>query len=113
MPLHDVGYRPWQGRRSGSLAAILVIAMTGIKLAWTSRWLRRAVFFAVSPAVVRAGGFFAFYQAVDAGRTGATRGMDAVGRPRSGGVNVAGVAPARRACARPGASSTWPSSTRA
>ena len=55
MPLHDVGYRPWQGRRSGSLAAILVIASTGIKLAWTSRWLRRAVFFAWSPALVFAG----------------------------------------------------------
>ena len=33
MPLHDVGYRPWQGRRSGSLAAIFVIATTGLTLA--------------------------------------------------------------------------------
>jgi hypothetical protein len=68
MPLHDVGYRPWQGQRRGSLAAILVIATTGIRLAWTSRWLRRAVFFAWSPALLFAGSFFAFEQAVDDGR---------------------------------------------
>jgi len=68
MPLHDVGYRRWEGRRRGSLAAIVVIAMTGIRLAWTSRWLRRAVFFAWSPALVFAGSFFAFEQAVDEGR---------------------------------------------
>ena len=37
MPLHDVGYRPWQGERLGSGSAIGVIALTGIKLAWPSR----------------------------------------------------------------------------
>ncbi len=73
MPLHDVGYRPWQGQRRGTLAAILVIATTGIRLAWTSRWLRRAVFFAWSPALVFAGSFFAFEQAVDEGRLATLR----------------------------------------
>ena len=85
MPLHDVGYRPWQGRRSGSLAAILVIASTGIKLAWTSRWLRRAVFFAWSPALVFAGSFFVFEQAIDEGRLGSIQDRARVGR------NVDGV----------------------
>jgi len=85
MPLHDVGYRPWQGRRSGSLAAIFVIASTGIKLAWTSRWLRRAVFFAWSPALVFAGSFFVFEQAIDEGRLGSIQDRARVGR------NVDGV----------------------
>lgn len=85
MPLHDVGYRPWQGQRSGSLAAILVIATTGIKLAWTSRWLRRAVFFAWSPALVFAGSFFVFEQAIDEGRLGSIQDRARVGR------NVDGV----------------------
>ena len=85
MPLHDVGYRPWQGQRSGSLAAILVIASTGIKLAWTSRWLRRAVFFAWSPALVFAGSFFVFEQAIDEGRLGSIQDRARVGR------NVDGV----------------------
>ena len=93
MPLHDVGYRPWQGERSGSLAAILVIAFTGIKLAWTSRWLRRAVFFAWSPALVFAGSFFVFEQAIDEGRLGSIQD-----RAR-GGLNVDGVGILGRAIA--------------
>jgi len=85
MPLHDVGYRPWQGRRSGSLAAIFVIATTGLTLAWTSRWLRRAVFFAWSPALVFAGSFFVFEQAIDEGRLDSIRESARLGR------NVDGV----------------------
>jgi len=86
MPLHDVGYRPWQGERLGSGSAIGVIALTGIKLAWTSRWLRRMVFFAWSPALVFAMSFFAFEQAIDEGRlvnmreaARAGRNLDGVG----------------------------------
>jgi hypothetical protein len=91
MPLHDVGYRPWQGQRSGSLAAIMVIATTGIRLAWTSRWLRRAVFFAWSPALVFAGSFFVFEQAVDEGRLGSIRDSARVGR-NVDGVGILGRA---------------------
>jgi len=43
-------------------------ATAGTKLAWTSRWLRRAVFFAWSPALFFAASFFAFEQAIDEGR---------------------------------------------
>jgi len=68
MPLHDVGYRSWQGRRRGPWSAAVAIATTGITLAWTSRWLRRAVFFAWSPALFFAASFFAFEQAADEGR---------------------------------------------
>lgn len=68
MPLHDVGYRPWRGRRRGPWSAAVAIATTGIRLAWTSRWLRRAVFFAWSPALFFAASFFAFEQAIDEGR---------------------------------------------
>jgi len=65
MPLHDVGYRAWQGALRPRGLAATVIAGTGIRLAWKSPWLRRAVFFAWSPALVFAGGFFAFEQAVE------------------------------------------------
>jgi hypothetical protein len=68
MPLHDVGYRSWQGRRRGPWFAAAAIATTGTRLAWTSRWLRRAVFFAWSPALFFAASFFAFEQAIDEGR---------------------------------------------
>jgi hypothetical protein len=73
MPLHDVGYRAWRGDRRGPAATIATIALTGIRLAWTSRWLRRMVFFAWSPALVFAPIFFAFEQAVDEGRLGKMR----------------------------------------
>ncbi len=73
MPLHDVGYRPWTGRRLGPGSAVAVIALTGIRLAWTSRWLRRAVLFAWTPCIVFAIAFFAFEQAVEDGRLGIAR----------------------------------------
>jgi ABC-2 type transport system permease protein len=81
MPLHDVGYRAWQGRRSGPWAAAVAIAITGTRLAWTSRWLRRAVFFAWSPALFFAASFFAFEQAVDEGRIESLQERAVRGRP--------------------------------
>lgn len=86
MPLHDVGYRAWQGERRPPGAAAVVIATTGIALAWKSRWLRRAVLFAWSPALAFGMSFFAFEQAVEEGRLGmleataeAGRNLDGVG----------------------------------
>ena len=72
MPLHDVGYRGWRGRQRPAGAAG-VIATTGIRLAWKSRWLRRVILFAWSPALLFAGGFFAFEQAIDEGAIRAGR----------------------------------------
>lgn len=68
MPLHDVGYRAWRGRLRPPWAAVAVIASTGLRLACKSRWLRRAMLFAWSPAIVFAASFFAFEQAVEEGR---------------------------------------------
>ena len=82
MPLHDVGYRAWKGMPRPSGAAG-VIASTGIRLAWKSRWLRRVMLFAWSPALMFAGGFFAFEQAIEEGAIGAgrnaTRRLDSFG----------------------------------
>jgi ABC-2 type transport system permease protein len=84
MPLHDVGYRSWQGRRQGPWSAAMAIATTGIRLAWTSRWLRRAVFFAWSPALFFAASFFAFEQAIDEGRIASLQDRAARGRNLDG-----------------------------
>ncbi len=83
MPLHDVGYRPWPAGRPGTASepglrtggGAVVIAGTGIRLAWKSRWLRRVLLFAWSPAIIFAGGFFAFEQALDEGAIGTVRSM--------------------------------------
>jgi ABC-2 type transport system permease protein len=84
MPLHDVGYRSWHGQRRGPWSAAAAIATTGIRLAWTSRWLRRAVFFAWSPALFFAASFFAFEQAIDEGRIGSLQERAARGRNLDG-----------------------------
>jgi len=68
MPLHEVGYRGWAGRLLPPWAAVGVIATTGLRLAWKSRWLRRAMLLAWSPALFFAASFFAFEQAVEEGR---------------------------------------------
>ena len=78
MPLHDVGYRSWTGVRRPPGSAAVVIASTGISLAWKSRWLRRVMLFAWSPALMFAGGFFAFEQAIEDGTI--ARGRDAARR---------------------------------
>jgi ABC-2 type transport system permease protein len=108
MPLHDVGYRPWRGERLGSGSAIGVIALTGIKLAWTSRWLRRMVFFAWSPALVFAMSFFAFEQAIDEGRLAnmrdaarAGRNLDGVGMLGTVLADTLGRTPGHAAGTRP------------
>ncbi|MFM8635427.1 MAG: ABC transporter permease subunit [Planctomycetia bacterium] len=84
MPLHDVGYRGWDGVRRGPGHAIGVIATTGIRLAWTSRWLRRALLFAWSPALFFAASFFAFEQAVEEGRLTSMREGARLGRNLDG-----------------------------
>ena len=84
MPLHDVGYRPWQGDRRGPGSAIGVIAFTGIRLAWTSHWLRRMVLLAWSPAIVFAMSFFAFEQAIDEDRLASLQQAAKVGRNLDG-----------------------------
>jgi len=84
MPLHDVGYRAWRGDRRGPWAAAAAIATTGIRLAWTSRWLRRAVLLAWSPALAFAASFFAFEQAIDEGRIASLQERAALGRNLDG-----------------------------
>ena len=85
MPLQDVGYRAWNNERCGPSSTIWVIAFTGIRLAWESRWLRRMVFFAWSPALIFAASFFAFEQAVDEGR------LTSLGAAAQRGRNLDGI----------------------
>ena len=64
MPIHDLGYRSWQGRLDPESVRPLVIASTGVKRTMQSRWLRRLMFTAMLPALVGALGFFLFEQAM-------------------------------------------------
>ena len=61
MPIHDLGYRAWEGKPVAHVLRWAVIAQTGIRLAWKSHWLRRMLFVAWIP-VVGTGIFLVFFE---------------------------------------------------
>jgi ABC-2 type transport system permease protein len=64
MPIHNAGYRSWDGRRLPGATRWTTIALTGIRRAATSKWLRRMMFLAVLPSVFLAIPFFLFEQSL-------------------------------------------------
>jgi hypothetical protein len=62
LPLHDLGYRNWQGRLTPLTTRWWVIAETGIRLASRINWLRRLLLLAWLPAIYMGVLFFAFEQ---------------------------------------------------
>jgi ABC-2 type transport system permease protein len=62
MPIHDLGYRRWEGPLCPETTRWCVIAQTGVRLAWKSHWLRRMMLVAWLPAVYMGIAFFAFEQ---------------------------------------------------
>jgi ABC-2 type transport system permease protein len=71
MPLHDLGYRAWQGRLEPQRRRWWVIAQTGSRLAWKNRWLRRLILIAWVPMLYMGAGFFAYEQMVASSGTAA------------------------------------------
>ena len=61
MPIHDLGYRSWQGQLRPAAFRWWVIAQTGVRLAWRNRWLRRLVLLAWLPTLYLGLAFF-FYE---------------------------------------------------
>jgi hypothetical protein len=64
MPIHDLGYRSWQGRLCSQASRWLVITETGVRLAWRAPWLRRLVFVAWLPALYMGIAFFMYEQSL-------------------------------------------------
>ena len=58
MPIHDVGYRPWQGELTPVRGRWKIIAKNGIRLAFRSRWVRRLMFACWLPAIFMGIAFF-------------------------------------------------------
>ena len=52
MPIHDLGYRPWNGKLTPPSTRWAVIARTGARRVWQSAWIRRIVFFAWLPLLM-------------------------------------------------------------
>jgi ABC-2 type transport system permease protein len=51
LPIHDLGYRPWEGKLESDMTRWWVIAAAGIKIAFRSSWVKRVVLFAWLPAI--------------------------------------------------------------
>ncbi len=64
MPLHDVGYRGWSGRKSWRWTRWWVVALVGIQLAFRTSWLSRTLAFSWIPAIIIGAGFFAYEQSI-------------------------------------------------
>lgn len=65
MPIHDVGYRRWDGEVSSVWLRWAVVAGAGIRLVWKSHWLRRMLIFAWLPTAVTGFGFFLYEQSLE------------------------------------------------
>ncbi len=64
MPLHDVGYRSWEGAKTWLGSRWLVVTTTGIKLAFRSSWLSRALVLSWLPALILGVLFFFYEQSI-------------------------------------------------
>ena len=49
MPIHDVGYRGWNGKKTPLWTRWWIITKTGVRLAFKSNWVKRSVFAAWLP----------------------------------------------------------------
>ena len=65
MPIHDLGYRGWDGEKRGPWSRCLAIAAAGVKLAGRSRWLRRLLIVAWLPVLYFGIGFFFVGQSLE------------------------------------------------
>ena len=52
MPVHDLGYREWSGKRTPRLLRPWVVARGGISLIWRRRWLRMMLVVAWLPIIL-------------------------------------------------------------
>lgn len=64
MPLHDVGYRGWEGEKSSDRNRWWIIATTGVQLAFRSTWLSRTLVLSWVPAIVVGVFFFIYEQSI-------------------------------------------------
>jgi ABC-type transport system involved in multi-copper enzyme maturation permease subunit len=70
MPIVDLGYRRWDGRRSNRLLRPLAITATSLQLVWRGVWLRRLLLLAWLPAIPMGIGFFLYEQSLQDPRFG-------------------------------------------
>ena len=96
MPIEDVGYRKWQGRRLSAVFSWLIMVWSGVQIARRSLWVRRALIVAWLPMVYLGAGMFFFENMMSQGQWGEIgdfQEMMFVGaRGGSGGMPITDIA---------------------
>ncbi len=64
MALHEVGYRKWSGAKASISSRWMVIALTGVRLAFRSTWLSRTLVLSWTPALLVGFWFFLYEQSI-------------------------------------------------
>lgn len=64
MPIIDLGYRSWSGKRSSRFVRPLVVTVTSMRLIWRAPWLRRILLLAWLPVIPTGFAFFAYEQSL-------------------------------------------------
>ena len=77
MPIHNLGYREWNGELRSPSTRWLVVADISIRRAWRSAWLRRMMFFGWVPGIVM--GFMIFIYEQSAKQGGEMQDMMSAG----------------------------------
>lgn len=88
MPIHDVGYRTWEGTKTSPWFRWMIISKTGIRLAMKSTWVRRILFAAWLPLMYWSVGFFMIEKSLekDTSILGETLGQQLDSVPRYGSI---------------------------
>ena len=88
MPVHDVGYRTWEGKKTSPLFRWMIITKTGVRLAMKSAWVRRILFAAWLPLMYWSVCFFMMEKSLekDTHIFGEAIGQQLDGIPRFGPV---------------------------
>ena len=80
MPVHDVGYRAWEGHRTSPASRWSIISFSGIRLAAKSKWVRRIIFVAWLPVMYWGIGFFFVEKALDIDNRSLAPATEALGQ---------------------------------
>lgn len=89
MPVHDLGYRSWNGALTTAWSRWWVIARSGLRIAWKSNWIKRLIFVAWMPVLYWGLAFFMIEQAMDTRLT--QQFQDATGGEYPGDEQPAGI----------------------
>jgi ABC-2 type transport system permease protein len=76
VPIHNLGYRPWNGTLESTSTRWTVVAEIGIRRAWQSSWLRRMMLFSWLPVLGIGILLFFYEQAEESGQAGQGMSFD-------------------------------------